>query len=178
VDNAAARIMLGKVCAKQQIPMVVSANIGWTVLHSVYFPGQYSYGSIWRDVPGLTWNDGCPDLSDPATRTAVEREWNIWVAALSRYEPEALRIFLAENPDYYWYAAPPAYFAASMGVLDGLKILVGKGEVYAFPKIFYFDLKSHKLLSWEELRRRRDALREVWDEGIDSVLEVVQSWEL
>lgn len=177
VDNAPARIMLGKVCAQNKIPMVVSANIGWSVLHTVYFPGEYHYGTIWRDLEGISWLDGFPDINNPDSLKAIEREWNIWVAALARYELDSLRVFLEENPDYYWYAAPPAYFAASLGVLDALKILVDKGEVYTFPNIFYFDLKAGKLLSWEKLRERRDALRKVWHQGVDAIIQVVQSWD-
>ena len=176
VDNAAARLMLGKVCAQKNIPMVVAANIGWSVLHTVYFPGEYHYGSIWRDVEGIHWIDGFPDMDDLATCEAVQREWNIWVAALSSFEPDYLRKFMVENPSYYWYAAPPAYFGASMGILDALKVLVGRGEVYAFPKIFYFDMKLGKLMTWEEMAERRKAIREVWDQGIDEIIRVAQSW--
>ncbi len=176
VDNAAARLMLGKVCAKKNIPMVVAANIGWSILHTVYFPGEHHYGTIWRDVQGLTWNDGFPDLNDPASQEAIQKEWNIWVAALSSYEPDFLEKFLIENPSYYWYSSPPAYFGASMGVLDALKILVGRGQVYAFPKIFYFDMKLGKLMSWEDMAQRRAAIREVWDKGIDEVVRVAKNW--
>ena len=178
VDNAAARLMLGKVCAKKNIPMVVAANIGWSILHTVYFPGKHHYGTIWRDVDGLTWKDGFPDINNPATREAIQKEWNIWVAALSSYEPDFLQKFLQENPSYYWYSSPPAYFGASMGVLDALKILVGRGQVYAFPKIFYFDMKLGKLMSWEDMAQRRAAIREVWDKGIDEVIRVAKTWSL
>lgn len=177
VDNAAARLTLGKVCAQCHIPMVVAANIGWSILHTVYFPGEYDYGSVWRDVEGIIWTDGFPDMSHPATRAAVEREWNIWVAALSDFEPDYLQKFLVESPSYYWYSSPPAYFGASMGILDALKILVGKGQVYAFPNIFYFNMKIGKLMSWQEMAVRRTALREVWDKGIEDVIRVVQSWQ-
>ena len=176
VDNAAARLMLGKVCAKKNIPMVVAANIGWSVLHTVYFPGKHHYGTIWRDVEGLTWNDGFPDINHPATSLAIEKEWNIWVAALSSYEPDFLEKFMVENPSYYWYSSPPAYFGASMGVLDALKIIVGRGQVYAFPNIFYFDMKLGKLMSWSEMAQRRAAIREVWDKGIDQVIRVAKTW--
>jgi molybdopterin/thiamine biosynthesis adenylyltransferase len=177
VDNAAARLMLGKVCAKKNIPMVVAANIGWSILHTVYFPGEHHYGTIWRDVKGLTWNDdGFPNLNDAASCEAIQKEWNIWVAALSSYEPDFLQKFLIENPSYYWYSSPPAYFGASMGVLDALKILVGRGQVYAFPNIFYFDMKLGKLMSWEHMAQRRAAIREVWDKGIDEVVRVAKTW--
>lgn len=176
VDNVTARLMLGKVCAKQNIPMVVAANIGWSVLHTVYLPGQYDYGSVWRDVKGIIWKDGFPDMNNPGTCIVVQREWNIWVAVLSSFEPEYLRKFLVENPSYYWYSSPPAYFGASIGVLDALKILVGKGEPYIFPNIFYFDMKAGKLLTWENMSARREAIREVWDRGVEEIIRVVQSW--
>jgi molybdopterin/thiamine biosynthesis adenylyltransferase len=176
VDNAAARLMLGKVCAKKNIPMVVSANIGWSVLHTVYMPGENHYGSVWKDVEELVWQDGFPNINDPQTRELMQKEWNIWVAALASYEPDYLRKFLVENPSYYWYSSPPAYFGASMGVLDALKILVGRGEVYAFPNIFYFDMKLGLLMTWEDMAKRRAAIRQVWDSGIDEVIRVAQSW--
>jgi len=108
----------------------------------------------------------------------MQKEWNIWVAALSSYEPDFLQKFLEENPSYYWYSSPPAYFGASMGVLDALKILVGRGEVYAFPNIFYFDMKLGKLMSWSDMAQRRASIREVWDKGIDEVIRVAKTWSL
>ncbi len=131
VDNAKARIMLGKVCAKQNIPMIVSANIGWSILHTVYFPGQNNYGSIWKDVDGLKWEDGFPDMTDTLTVEIVEKEWDIWVTALSRFEPDCLRKFITEKTSYYWYAAPQAYFAASLGITDALKIIVGSQDLFS-----------------------------------------------
>ncbi|MCL2108764.1 MAG: ThiF family adenylyltransferase, partial [Oscillospiraceae bacterium] len=38
VDNAPARIALGKAADKAGIPFVVSTNIGWTATHTVFFP--------------------------------------------------------------------------------------------------------------------------------------------
>lgn len=177
VDNAAARIMLGKVCAKKKIPFVVSANIGWSIFHTVYFPNENHYGSIWRDVDGLKWDGEFPDMDDPFTIQKVEREWNIWVAALSKFEPDSLRKFMTEETSYYWYAAPQAYFAASLGITDALKLIVQKGDTFSFPNIFYFDMKSNQVLSWEELRIRRNALRDIWDSNVESVLKLVKSWQ-
>jgi molybdopterin/thiamine biosynthesis adenylyltransferase len=177
VDNAAARIMLGKVCAKKRIPFVVSANIGWSILHTVYLPTKNHYGSIWRDVDGLKWSEDFPDMTDPITCEKVEKEWNIWVVALSRFEQDSLKQFITKKTAYYWYAAPQAYFAASLGITDALKIMVEKGEVFSFPNIFYFDMKSSKVLSWEELCMRRSALREIWDTDIESILNLSNSWQ-
>jgi len=177
VDNPDARIVLGKVCAKQNIPMVVSANIGWSVLHTVYFPGKYGYNSVWQDVKGLTLKDGFPDMDEPATNAAVKREWNIWVVALSNYEPDAIRQFIkTKDQTFYWYAAPPAYFASSIGILDTLKILIGLGQVYTFPNIFFFDMKRGKILTWDELCKRRNSLQEVWEQGEEEILRIIQAW--
>jgi len=176
VDNAVARMTLGRAAEEKQIPMVVSANVGWSVLHTVYFPGEHNYGSVWQDVEGITWSNGFPDMTDQPTRRAVEKEWNIWVAALSRYEPEALRTFVEEDPSYYWYAAPPANFAASLGIMDVYKMITGKGDVCRFPDVLYHDMKSGQMLSWGVLRKRRDELREVWGEEFESILRTIESW--
>lgn len=176
VDNAEARIMLGRVAEDHEVPLVVSANVGWSVLHTMYFPGEYNYGSVWRDVDGITWRDGFPDMQDPETREAVEKEWNIWVAALSRFRDEAISTFIEEDPSFYWYAAPQAYFAASLGIMDTIKFITGEGNVHRFPDILYYDVKDDRMLSWEVLKERRDALREVWDEGRDSITRVINEW--
>jgi len=177
VDNAEARIMLGRVAEDHEVPLVVSANIGWSILHTMYFPGEYNYGSVWRDLEGITWDEGFPDMEDSETREAVKKEWNIWVAALSRFRDEAISTFIEEDPSFYWYAAPPAYFAASLGIMDTLKFITGEGDIHQFPDILYYDMKDNRMLSWEVLKERRDALREVWDEGGDSITRVIDTWQ-
>ena len=178
VDNVAARLALGRACAEARVPMVVSANVGWSVLHTVYTPEEEGYAAVWRDVEGLRrGKDGFPDLVDPETRARVEREWTVWVVAMAGFEGGALRRFLEGDQGYLWYAAPPAYFAASLGVMDALKIVTGRGEPTIFPTVFYYDLKHGRVLSWEDFSGRRKRLNEVWDRGSDAIVSVAQEWE-
>lgn len=173
VDNATARISLGRAAAALAIPFVVSANIGWGIVHTVYNLPRH-YGEIWRDVRDLRWtDDGFPDMADPSTAARVDREWKIWVVAVSRYEREAIARLLADAPSYYWYAASPAYFAASLGVTDAIKHVVGKGLLTAYPDIFYYDLKESRHLTAGELLRRRDRIRDAWSQGTEAVLAAI-----
>ena len=174
VDNAHARIALGRAADLQDLPFVVSANIGWSAVHTVYLPGEMSYRAVWRDVPGIRMQEGYPDLSDPDTVMVVEREWNIWTVAVSGFQPEALRRFLASDQSYYWYSSPPAYFAASLGVMDALKILVGNSTPTIYPQMFFFDMKRNRAWEWEELRHRYDRLRAAWDRGPDAIYKVLK----
>ena len=175
VDNAPARIMLGRVCARLEIPLVVPANVGWCVLHTVYQPGENSYAAVWRDVPGIDFDrEGFPDIADQDTRQAIETEWAIWVAAMAGFEPEYLKRYIEGERSYLWYAAPPAYFAASLGIMDGLKIIAQKGRPTSFPAIFYFDMKAGRSRSWDFFANRRRRLREEWCKGPDAVLYVLK----
>lgn len=178
VDNAAARLMLGRICARRKIPLVVPANVGWCILHTVYLPDEHSYAEVWRDVPGIRLDrEGFPDLTDPATVEAVETEWAIWVAVMAGFEPEFLKRFFYGSRSYLWYAAPPAYFAASLGVMDGLKIITAIGRPTSFPSIFYFDMKAGCPRTWEFFAERRKRLREEWPKGADAVLCVLKEFD-
>ncbi len=177
VDNAVARIALGKAAAERGIPFVVAANIGWSVTHTVFLPGEFSYRAAWGDVPGISRRNGFPNMNDPRTRTAIEREWNIWVVAVAGFTPAHLRQFLARDQAYYLYAAPPANFAASLGVMDTLKCLLGAGPVFAYPQVHMFDLKSNQLWARGELQRRRRKLRSLWTKGAKAIAAEIRSWE-
>jgi len=173
VDNAPARIALGRAADRAGIPFVVSANIGWTVIHTTYFPGAYSYKRAWRD-PALKYlEDGYPDMNDAETARAVATEWDIWVAVFSGFTPAAMRRLLEADPGHYWYAAPPAYFAASLGVGDVCKIITGTGEPTVFPGCIFFDMLRNRYWEWDSLRTRHEALRRVWAEGAEAVLAVL-----
>jgi len=176
VDNAAARLALGKGCSQKKIPMVVSANVGWSIFHTVYFPGEFNYASLWKDVPGLKWKAGFPDMTDATTRALVQKEWNIWVLALSEFEPNAIRQFIERDQSYYWYAAPQAYFAASLGVLDAIKILLGEGDIFRFPNVLYYDMRHNTTLGREEILKRRTLLSKAWDCGIDALVQATRAW--
>lgn len=177
VDNPEARFSLWRACAKRRIPMVVSANVGWSVFHTVYLPDGPGYLAPWEGVAGLKWRGGAPDLKDPATLAVVRREWKLWAVALGDYTPEALRGFLADDQSYYWYAAPQAFFAASMGVLDTLKLIAGVGAVTAYPEVYYHSMRANRRLGWEELSARRDALNQAWDQGAEAVVAAVRHWQ-
>lgn len=171
VDNAPARIMLGRICARRGIPLVVPANVGWCVLHTVYMPGEESYAAVWRDVPGIRLDrEGFPDMTDPATKEAVETEWAIWVAVMAGFEPEYLKKYIEGNRSYLWYAAPPAYFAASLGIMDALKIIGARGEPIVFPDIYYFDMAAGRPRSWKYFAEKRAAIRVAWPFGSEAVL--------
>jgi molybdopterin/thiamine biosynthesis adenylyltransferase len=174
VDNPEARISLGRAAAERGIPMVVPANIGWAVVSTVYLPGEYNYAAGWRGVPGVMWEGGFPDMTHAESRAAVQREWDIWVAAVSGFEPDALRQWLERRQSYYWYAAPQAFFASSVGVLDAIAVLAGLPCAHVFPEAFLFDMKNAKLLSREELAQRRDRLRERWADGPDAIIGVIE----
>jgi molybdopterin/thiamine biosynthesis adenylyltransferase len=177
VDNAPARMMLGRICARLAIPMVVSANVGWCILHTVYMPGEGSYASVWHGVTGVHLDaEGFPDMADPDTRQAVEDEWAIWVAAMAGFEPEYLKRYIDGDRSYLWYAAPPAYFAASLGVMDALKIITGKGRPTGFPAVFYFDMKTGVPRTWNDFDARRQLLREAWNGGAEAVLRAVSTF--
>ena len=174
VDNARARIALGRAADLMGLPFVVSANIGWSAVHTVYLPGEMSYRAVWRDVPAIRLQGGYPDMSDPDTLLSVEREWKIWTVAVSGFQREALRSFLAGDQSYYWYSSPPAYFTASLGVMDALKILVGNGVPTIYPQMFFFDMKRNRAWKWEELRHRHDKLRAVWDRGPGAIWQALK----
>lgn len=176
VDNAAARIALGRACYEKGIPMVVSANVGWCILHTVYLAGGDGYAAVWRDVPGLCWSAGFPDLDEPSTRAAVEQEWDIWVVAMAGFQPEFLEEYLEGDRSYLWYAAPPAYAAASLGVMDCFKILSGIGSPTVFPETLYLDLKTNLSPSWNEFTARREALRKAWGQGTQRVVALAKEW--
>ena len=178
VDNPQARIALGQAAEKRGIPFIVSANIGWTVIHTVYMPGANSYKSMWKDHSGLAYLDsGYPNMDDSATASAVKENWNIWVAAVSGFQPESMRKFLAEEVDFYWYSSPPAFFAGALGINDALKILTGVKEVYEYPKLFIFDMKANRNWDWMTLGKRYAALKEAWPEGEAKIMEVIESWD-
>jgi len=177
VDNAMARIALGRAAARKGIPFVVAANIGWSATHTVYLPGKFSYSAAWRDVPDVSWKSGFPDMGNLQTRSVIEREWNIWVAAVSGYTRQHLRAFLSRNQSYYWYAAPPANLAASLGVMDALKCLLNISPIVAFPQTYMFDLKNNRPWNLEELRDRRNRLRLVWHRGAKAIMNVITAWE-
>lgn len=176
VDNPSARLALDRACRERGIPLVLSANIGWGILHTVYLPGGPGYAEGWRHLPGVRWRRGRPDLADPGTAAAIQREWDLWAVVLGGYLPDAARAFVQGGQGYYWYSAAPANFAASLGVSDTLKYLTGRGSVTAYPKVFYYDLLSNRELSWETLEQRRADLLEVWDEGAAAVLLQVKGW--
>lgn len=170
VDNAPARIALGRAADRAGIPFVVSANIGWTVIHTCYLPGEYSYKRAWRN-PGLKYlDDGYPDMDDRETVLAIQTEWDIWVAVFSGFTPAAMREFVETRPGHYWYAAPPAYFAASMGVNDVLKIITGTGKATCYPGCVFFNMLTHSHWDWNILNERYTALRRVWGEGSEAIL--------
>lgn len=174
VDNAPARIALGRAADKAGIPFVVSANIGWTSIHTTYFPGEYSYKRAWK-VPGLNYlEDGYPDMDDPQTASAIKVEWDIWIAVFSGFTPIAMREFVETDPDHYWYTAAPAYLAASLGVSDVLKIITGTGEPTIYPGCLFFDMLRNKYWEWSTLIERYKALRRVWAEGPGAVLSVLE----
>jgi molybdopterin/thiamine biosynthesis adenylyltransferase len=176
VDNAAARIALGRAAKEKGVPMVVAANVGWNILHTVYFPGADHYGTIWRDVEGICWRKDCPDMDDSGTRQVVEREWAIWVVVMAGFRRSELRRYLEGDLSYLWYAAPPAYFAASLGISDCLKVLTGLGACTVFPDIVYYDLGHNRSLTWSDFARRRASVRAAWEAGMESVLDVAEEW--
>lgn len=177
VDNPWARLALAQACRNRGIPMIVSANIGWSVMHTMYMPQGPEYADSWQNIPGVHWKNGGPDISDSQTIAAIEKDWKIWAAALSGFMLESLQKLLMENQTYYWYAAPQAYFIASMGVLDALKYLVNKGHVTKFPEVFYYDMHSNRQLMWNELQERRVELYEAWDRGPEAVVACVRRWQ-
>jgi molybdopterin/thiamine biosynthesis adenylyltransferase len=178
VDNAPARIALGRAAEEANIPMIVSANVGWTILHTTYQPGANNYAASWKNIPDIQYtSDGFPDLSHPATLEKVKQEWAIWIAAMSQFEPDYLETFINTDQDYLWYSSPPAYFAASLGIMDALKIATGKGAVTSFPDIYYYDLKSARQLTWESFSQRRKALRDAWSQGSKAIQKVIKRWD-
>jgi len=174
VDNAPARIALGRAADKAGIPFVVSANIGWTATHTVYFPGNNSYKQAWNAQCLKYLEDGYPDMDDPETASAIKEEWDIWVAVFSGFAPAAMRQFIEKDSGSYWYAPPPAYFAASLGINDVLKIITGSGEPVIYPKGIFYNLISNKYWEWNILIKRYNALRQVWSKGPEAILSVMR----
>ena len=178
VDNAHARIALGRAADKAGIPFVVCTNIGWTATHTVFFSDSLSYKHAWN-VKGIKcFEDGYPDMNDPDTALAIKQEWDIWVAVFSRFTPAAMRQFIERDSGSYWYASPPAYFAASLGVNDVLKIITGSGEPTVYPKSIYYDLLNNRHWEWNTLIKQYNALRQVWSKGPEAVLSVLGDLQL
>ena len=178
VDNAHARIALGRAADKAGIPFVVSANIGWTATHTVFFSENLSYKYAWNVKGMKCLEDGYPDMNDPDTALAIKQEWDIWVAVFSRFTPAAIRQFIERDSGSYWYASPPAYFAASLGVNDVLKIITGSGEPTVYPQNIYYDLLNNKNWEWNTLMKKYNALRQVWSKGSEAVLSVLSDMQL
>ncbi len=178
VDNAPARIALGRAATKIGIPMVVSANVGWTVIHTVYSPDDGGYANAWTYLDGVVRDEmGYPDLGDAHTRRRVDRDWRIWVLVLSGFRGEAAQQYLASGQEYCWYAAAPAFHAASLGVNDGLKVLLGLPGVIRYPKIWVFDLLRNRILTHRECVRRHRRVAAIWGRGEQAVMDVVATFE-
>lgn len=177
VDNAHARIALGRAADKAGIPFVVSTNIGWTATHTVFYPENLSYKYAWNVKGMKCLEDGYPDMNDPDTALAIKQEWDIWVAVFSEFAPAAMRQFVERDSGSYWYASPPAYFAASLGVNDVLKIITGSGEPIVYPKSIYYNLLNNKYWEWNVLIKRYNALRQVWSKGYEAVLSLLSDMQ-
>lgn len=176
VDNPEARHIMGVLCDRKGIPFVVPVAIGWSVLHTVYFPGENSYAAQLRQMTGGRVKDVSLDMKNPVVREFVEREWKQWSVAVAGWTREALLLFLGNENSCYWTSAPQCFFSASVGVADTLKILAGMGAAFIYPSFFCYDLKLHRVIAPQELFRRRRNLQEVWDKGPEAVCEVVESW--
>ncbi|MEW6366124.1 MAG: ThiF family adenylyltransferase [Acidobacteriota bacterium] len=177
VDNPEARSVLGVVCSRAGIPFVVPAAIGWSIIHTVYFPGEWAYDSQFRFMKGIRLSDGLPDMRDELTSRMIRREWRMWSVAVAGWNREALEKFLRGEEPCYWISAPQCFFGASLGILDALKIVSGVGAPFRYPALFCYDTKSHCILSLNDILRRRHCLQEVWEKGPEAVLTVVESWE-
>lgn len=178
VDNPEGRMALGRAAERAGAPFVVSANIGWSVIHAVYAPERSGYRRMWDDTPGLRRHaDGYPDLGDAATRAVVRRQWDMWIAAVSGFSPTAMRELLETGSACYWYAAAPACFAASLCVGDTLKMLTGVGSPSVYPDAFLFDLKRNTPWAWSELGHRLATLQQVWKRGPEAVAVVMAAWD-
>ncbi len=140
VDNAAARIALGKAASKNKVPFVVSANIGWSIFHTVYMPGKYDYRNAFCDIMTIK-RDGFPDFNNKQTKCRIENRWHEDVVAVSQYEASYLQRYKARRMPYLWYTAAPALYAASLAAIDIIKILTNIGIPTVYPSVIYFNMK-------------------------------------
>ena len=175
VDNPVARVSLGRAALREGIPFVVGANVGWSVFCVTYLPERGGYAEAFSRMPGIKRDDlGLPRLDDVQTRKIVEREWCIWTVAFSGFLEHELLRFFREDLSHFAYCAPVAFAAASLSVVEGLKLLLDVGRVAIYPEMRVFDWRVGKEIRGPEISERYKAVSEAWCEGEEAVLRVVK----
>ncbi|MCC5846784.1 MAG: ThiF family adenylyltransferase [Verrucomicrobia bacterium] len=174
VDNPEARIALGRAALKAKIPFVVGANVGWTVFATIYQPDLKGYAAAFESIENLSRDElGFPIMEDPATRELVYLQWRVFTVAFSGFRDAELRRFIRGDMSHFAYTAGPAFTAASITVMEGLKSLLGAGVSVVYPNVRILDLAAAQELSSAEVRSRYNAVARAWNSGPKAILEAI-----
>ena len=178
VDNPKPRLLLGRAANKRWIPYVISANIGWTVFHTIHMPGDYPYDQIYSMLPRLKRLDnGYIDLHDSQTMEMVDLDWNLYVVCLGGYLEAFTAKVLKNEVDYYSYMVSPANFIASFSVNELVKLIINHPNIVRAPDIFSFDLLNNREINIRTYFGIIAKMRETYiRKGVDASLEVYHEY--
>jgi len=148
VDNGRAKILVDRAAQRVGVPIFLAANLGWTVLHLAYLPGQFRYEHIYERIcPGLP---GLAELSGEAV-AFIELHHKVYFACVGGFSEAYLRGLLTGREDHLRYMAPQAYTAASLGVNELIKHATGRGPIVVAPRYFAFDTLSGTVADLESM---------------------------
>ncbi len=178
VDNAKARILLTRAAKSRNIPVVISANIGWTALHTIHMPEAFAYEQIYSFLPKVTrLENGLLDLEDPRTLEMINLDWMLFAICIGGFLEGFVTRFLKKEIDYYSYMAHPAYLSASLSVSELIKLITGKDKIICSPNIFVYDLLNHRIIDLRSFYIMIYRMREAYSrEGIDKFLEIYRKY--
>ncbi len=165
VDNPLPRIWLTRAARKSGVPRLVPANLGWSILYDCQIPGHTPNVNRRLSLPDVRIKNGILDLDDVRTREIIQADWDIWIALIGNYDQDFTISLLQGGVTSYPYMAPPAFFAASFGVGQLIKIVAENNPDYIAPNVFCFNMRTCMLIDWNQLSGKHMMLMDAFVNG-------------